>query len=76
MVAGDEVFAVRVESGIVEFVRAEGVAFLGDETFVVSVVGFVGAANDVSGSDVTAYETSSVATGIRRIRIGIGTGQL
>ena len=60
---GDEVFAVRVESGSVEFIWAEGVAFLGDETFVVSVVGFVGAANDVSGSDVTAYEPGSVAAG-------------
>ena len=63
VIAGNEVFAVRVESGTVEFVRAEGVAFLGDETFVVSVVGFVGAANDVSGADVTAYEPGSITAG-------------
>ena len=63
MIVGDEVFAVRVESGIVEFVWAEGVAFLSDETFVVSVVGFVGAANDVPGSDVTAYEPGSITAG-------------
>ena len=62
VIAGDEVFAVGVESGTVEFVRTEGVAFLGDETFVVPAVGFVDASDDRSGADVTAYEASSVAT--------------
>ena len=61
MITGDEVFAVGVESGIVEFVWAEGVAFLDDETFVDAVVGFVHAAGDGSGSDVATYESGSVA---------------
>ena len=63
VIAGDEVFAVGVESGTVEFVRTEGVAFLGDETFVVSVIGFVGASEVDTRSDVAAYEPSSIAAG-------------
>ena len=62
----DEFFAVSPGSGAVEFIGTEGVAFLGDETFVVSAVGFVDASDDRSGADVTAYESGSVAT----IRIG------
>ena len=62
----DEFFAVSPGSGAVEFIGTEGVAFLGDETFVVPAVGFVDASDDRSGADVTAYEASSVAT----MRIG------
>ena len=62
----DESLAVRAEGSSVEFTGTEGVAFLGDETFVVSAVGFVDASDDRSGADVTAYEASSVAT----MRIG------
>ena len=58
----DEFFAVSPGSGAVEFIGTEGVAFLGDETFVVPAVGFVDASDDRSGADVTAYEASSVAT--------------
>ena len=62
----DESLAVRVEGSTVEFVGTEGVAFLDDETFVVSSVGFVDTPEDGSGTDVTTYESGSVAT----IRIG------
>ena len=67
-VGGDEVFAVGVGvgGGVVEVLGTEGVAFLDDQTFVVSSVGFVVAPEDGSGANVTAYEASSVAT----IRIG------
>ena len=60
---GDESFAIDVRLNAVDLPGTEGVALLCNETFVVSVVGFVGAANDVSGSDVTAYKSSSVAAG-------------
>ena len=60
---GNEFFAISPERGTVEFVRAEGVAFLDDETFVDAVVGFVHAAGNGTGSDVAAYEPVSVATG-------------
>ena len=59
---GDEFLAVSPERGTVEFVGSEGVAFLGDETFVVSAAGFVDTSDDRSGADVAAYEVSSVAT--------------
>ena len=60
----DEVFAVGVGvgGGVVEVLGTEGVAFLDDETVVVSSVGFVWAVDDGSGADVTAYEVGSVAT--------------
>ena len=63
-VGGDEVFAVGVGvgGGVVEVLGTEGVAFLDDQTVVVSSVGFVWAVDDGSGSDVTAYEVGSVAT--------------
>ena len=60
---GDESLAINVRLDGVSFVGTEGVAFLSDETVVVSHVGFVDASKDYSGSDVTAYEPSSVATG-------------
>ena len=63
---GDEFLAVSPERGTVEFVRAEGVAFLDDETFVDAVVGFVHAADDGSGSDVAAHKAGSVAAGSER----------
>ena len=59
---GDEFLAVSPERGTVEFVGTEGVAFLDDQTVVVSSVGFVWAVDDGSGADVTAYEVGSVAT--------------
>ena len=59
---GYEFLAVGVGVGTVEVFGTEGVAFLDDETFVVSSIGFVDAPEDGSGSDVTAYEASSVAT--------------
>ena len=59
----DESLAVRVEERAVEFFGTEGVAFLCNETFVVSVIGFVGASENDTRSDVAAYEPSSVATG-------------
>ena len=64
-VGGDEVFAVGVGvgGGVVEVLGTEGVAFLGDETFVVSVIGFVGAPEDDSRSDVAAYEPRSITAG-------------
>ena len=57
----DESLAVRAEGSSVEFTGTEGVAFLDDETFVDTVVGFVHAAGDGSGSDVATYESGSVA---------------
>ena len=60
---GDEFLAVSPERGTVELVRAEGVAFLDDETFVDAVVGFVHAAGDRTGSDVAAHKAGSVAAG-------------
>ena len=59
----DEFFAVSPGSGAVEFIGTEGVAFLSDEAFVVSHVGFVDTSEDYSGSDVAAYEPVSVVTG-------------
>ena len=59
----DEFFAVCPGSGAIEFIGTEGVAFLSDETVVVSVVGFIDASKDYSGSDVAAYEPSSIAAG-------------
>ena len=63
-VGGDDVFAVGVgvRGGVVEVLGTEGVAFLDDETVVVSSVGYVWAVDDRSGADVTAYEVGSVAT--------------
>ena len=59
----DESLAINVRLDGVGFVGTEGVTFLSDETVVVSVVGFVDASKDYSGSDVAAYEPSSVVTG-------------
>ena len=60
---GDESFTVDVRLNAVDLPRTEGVALLGDETFVVSVIGFVGAPEDDARSDVAAYEPSSIAAG-------------
>ena len=59
----NESLAINVRLDGVGFVGTEGVAFLSDETVVVSVIGFVDASKDYSGSDVAAYEPVSVATG-------------
>ena len=60
---GDESFTVHVRFDAVELPGTEGVALLGDETFVVSVIGFIGAPEDDTRSDVAAYEPSSIAAG-------------
>ena len=60
---GDESFTVDVRLNAVDLPGTEGVPFLCDETFVVSVIGFVGAPEDDTRSDVAAYEPSSIATG-------------
>ena len=59
----DEFFAVSPGSGAVEFIGTEGVAFLGNETFVVSIIGFVGASENDTRSDVAAYEPRSIVAG-------------
>ena len=58
----DEFFAVCPGSGTIEFIGTEGVAFLGNEMFIVFAAGFVDASNDRSRADVAAYEASSVTT--------------
>ena len=60
---GDESFTIDVRLNTVDLPGTEGVALLCNETFVVSVIGFVGAPEDDARSDVAAYEPSSIAAG-------------
>ena len=60
---GDDSFAIDVRLNAVDLPGTEGVAFLCNETFVVSIIGFVGASEDDARSDVAAYEPSSIAAG-------------